>query len=148
MSPSSAKQKIFTMFKQVAFGLFAVIYLTVITTGPALAAPKTYCSTPTQHGCLKPLTVDFTSECVEDYGPSLEDGALVHMNFVNPNKKTAPRAITVYYEGEEFYEDLGFTTPGSSSVTFGPFDNDEWGFVVHWEGQVFGQETFNFTCVQ
>lgn len=141
------KQNIMNHFRH-CLVLFGVVCLVLASTGSAIAATKeTYCSVPNVNGCLKPITVGFSSECVKNYGEDPKDGGLVHMKFFNQNPVDADRLITVYRNGEEVFEDAGFTEPGESVLTYGPFKNAKWEVVVHWEGEIFGQETFPFSCI-
>jgi hypothetical protein len=126
--------------KNIVIGLLAVVSLIVFNVSPAVASnPKPYCKNQQQHNCLQPIQVAFSSECVAE-------GGLAHMNFSNPNDEIAPRVITVFFNGEEFFEDSGFTEPGNSSLTFGPLPNGTWEIVVSWKNLEFGRQTFNFSC--
>lgn len=122
-----------------AFGVVFAGGVTVSAQDPGEYPP--YCSREITKRCLKPLEVRIRSACTTE-------GGLIRFSFNNENRVNAPRIITVYLNGEEFFEDNGFAEPGLSTLQFGPLPNGEWRVVVHWEGLVFADRTFNFTCVQ
>jgi len=102
-----------------------------------------YCNNASTADCLKPLKVKVKGKCAAD-----NSGGLVTFNFNNKNDENAPRIITVFLDGEEFFEDNGFAEPGKSTLQFGPLPNGEWRIVVHWEDRTFADKTFNFDCVE
>jgi hypothetical protein len=101
-----------------------------------------YCKRPIQRPCLQHLKVDISTRCSTE--PA---GGLIDIEITNPNRTNAPRVITVFLDGEPFFEDSGFAEPGTKTTTFGPLPNGAWAIAVSWEGLVFGRERTPLTCV-
>jgi len=114
-------------------GIFILASAIIISCLPNVAFasnPKPYCKNPNQQNCLRPIVVAVSHECQGH-------NAIFHFSFNNPNSETAPRNITMYFNGNEFFEDSGFAEPGISTLTFGPLDPGSWQAVVWWDDITF-----------
>lgn len=116
-----------------AFVLAGVLVVGAVPNGASANPLKPYCKNEEKKNCLEPIEVSITSACV---------GGEVSFTFTfnNPNNEDAPRNITMYLEGEEFFEDSGFAAPGESTLTFGPLEG-EWRAVVWWDDLVFAEHS-------
>lgn len=108
-----------------------------------------YCSETVQEDCLDPITALVWTKR-PPFFPTAD--CKVYFRFHNPNNVTVPRTITVFLNGEEFFGDDDFLTPGFTPalsqppLTFGPLSDGEWRIVVSSLGEVFADKTFDFSC--
>jgi hypothetical protein len=122
--------------------MLAATFVAANASATVLAAGSpSYCKSASESKCLKLLSVKITSRCSTN--PA---GGKFDMYFTNPNLVDAPRTITVYLNGQEFFEDIGVAEPGQSQLTYGPLPNGQWRVVIGWQGRVFADSTANFTC--
>jgi hypothetical protein len=71
---------------------------------------------------------------------------MIDLKFNNRSARDAPRVVTVYLNGEEFFEDIGAAPPGRSKLTYGPLARGTWRVVVGWGERVFADQTVSLSC--
>jgi hypothetical protein len=115
-------------FVRAAIGLAALLFAVVVAATPATASDGS-------------LAVDIRGRCSAD-----PIGLLVDMAFKNPNWRPAPRVITVYRDGGEFFEDIDVAPPGKSTLTYGPLPRGTWRIVVVSRRRTIADATFALGC--
>lgn len=125
---------VFVLAMGVAFvGLSSVAGASIIDGQPR------YCKDANTKKCLQPIQVTITDNCKRE-------GGVINFTFVNPNSVDAPRSIAVFFNGTEIFGDDGFAEPGTTTFSYGPFENGEWRVVVSYQDRVFADRIIQFSC--
>jgi len=108
-----------------------------------------YCSDTVKRNCLQRLQVAVWTN--QPPAVPVAD-CTINFRFYNPNQVTVPRNITVFRDGQEFFGDDDFLSPGftpalgAPPLTFGPLPDGTWRVVVSSLGTTFADKTFSFHC--